>query len=285
MGLLPKNEPKAKNITPRMLFIWGQSMSGKTFLARQFPNPVIINTDGNAKKVDTPSVEVFDFETFVKVMSEIESGKHDFETVIIDLVDDIKTMLEVYVMKKYDIEALADAPFGKAFSDVKTTWKTLMVRLSQLPQNVIFISHVAEKSDDNDSTRMIEVPSLEQKFYNMTMGRCDLSIKCRKLGQTYHQMVVDQRDSYKLEDLSDKRVADILVNIRGAISNAPSNGAKTTAVKKPTTVKKSSEKVTTEKTVDTGHDPSVASNAPSAEPETTPLQAKAKKQLKPLKTS
>lgn len=49
--LLPANKPKNKDITPKVFFIWGQSMSGKTYLARQFPSPVIINTDGNAKKL------------------------------------------------------------------------------------------------------------------------------------------------------------------------------------------------------------------------------------------
>jgi len=281
MGLLPKNEPQAKDITPKMFFIWGQSMSGKTFLARSFPNPVILNTDGNGKKVETPSIEIYDFETFVAALKEIEDGKHTFETVIIDLVDDIKTMLETYVMKKYDIEALADAPFGKAFSDVKLTWKTLMVRLSQLPYNVVFVSHVTETSDDSDSTRMIEVPSLEQKFYNMTMGRCDLSIKCRKVGSTYMQMVVNQRDAYTLDDMGDQRIADILVNVRGAISGT-STAPKTIAKKTTTKVEKSSEKEVTDKPAETvtavdpakeGGDKSVA----------TPLQQKALKQLRPLK--
>lgn len=282
MVLLPKNEPKAKDITPKMFFIWGQSMSGKTFLARQFPNPVIINTDGNAKKVETPSVEVFDFETFVKVMTEIESGKHDFETVIIDLVDDIKTMLEVYVMKKYDIEALADAPFGKAFSDVKTTWKTLMVRLSQMPYNVVFVSHVTETSDDANPQRMIEVPSLEQKFYNMTMGRCDLSIKCRKLGSTYHQMVVDRRDSYTIEDMGDKRVADVLKTITGAIVDGK-EAPKTLAKKSSTPVKASKKEEVSTPVKDTDKGNPDADKA-SAEPEKT-MVTKAKKQLKPLKTA
>lgn len=311
MSLLPKNEPKEKDITPRMFFIWGQSMSGKTYLARRFPNPIILNTDGNAKKVDTPSVEVFDFETFINVVDELNKTKHTYETVIIDLVDDIKTMLETYVMDKYGIEALADAPYGKAFNDVKMTWKALMVRLSQMKMNVVFISHVIEKQDDADSTRQIEMPSLEQKYYNMTMGRCDLSIRCRKLGSTYHQAVVDRRDTYRLEDISDSRIADILKDIRGAMiegTDAPKPAiVKKAPVKRAPKLPKADPKQTDiEEAIaqkgegdivggskaemldaDTGHDPSVASNAPSAEPEVTPvtpLQAKAKKQLKPLKT-
>jgi len=282
MGLLPKNEPTEKDITPKMFFIWGQSMSGKTYLARQFPNPVILNTDGNAKKVDTPSVEIKDFETFVKTMSEMEKGGHGFETVIVDLVDDIQTMLEIYVMKKYNIEALADAPFGKAYSDVKTTWKTLMVRLSQMPYNVVFISHITEKQDESDSSRTIEVPSLAQKFYNMTMGRCDLSIKCRKLGNNYIQMVVDKRDVYTVDDMQNKVVTNILMGIKGAISEkepeapkpvAKKTGSTSKVTKKPRVAQSSATEVTEEPKPE-----------PKAEPETKTMASVADKRIKKLKS-
>ena len=159
--LLPANKPKDKDITPKVFFIWGQSMSGKTYLARQFPNPVIINTDGNAKKVDTPSVEVYDFETFVKVIQEIEEGKHDFKTIIIDLVDDVKTMLQNYVCKKHNVDDEGEVPYGKGYREVKMIWQKLMVRLNQLPYNVIFISHIQELSENNQT---VERPSLEQKY-------------------------------------------------------------------------------------------------------------------------
>lgn len=213
--LLPANKPKDKDITPKVFFIWGQSMSGKTYLARQFPSPVIINTDGNAKKVDTPSVEVYDFETFVKVIQEIEEGKHDFKTIIIDLIDDVKTMLQNYVCKKYGVDDEGEVPYGKGYRDVKMTWQKLMVRLNQLPYNVIFVSHVVEISEDNQT---IERPSLEQKYYNMCMGRCDMSIKCRKVGQTYLQLCDSKRDNYVEADVKDKEVLAILKNIKGVFS-------------------------------------------------------------------
>lgn len=222
--LLPANNLKEKDITPKMFFIWGQSMSGKTYLARRFPSPIILNTDGNAKKVDTPSVDIYDFETFVQVLQEIEEGKHDYKTIIIDLIDDIKTMLEIYVCKKYNVEALADAGYGKAFTDVKAIWKKLMIRLSQLKYNVVFISHIQESQDEDNAQRTVEKPSLEQKYYNMTMGRCDLSIKCRKIGQTYLQLCVDKRDVYEEQDIKDVEVLNILKTIKGVFvdTNAPS---------------------------------------------------------------
>lgn len=228
MGLLPVNKSKDKDITPKVFFIWGQSMSGKTYLARQFPNPVIINTDGNAKKVDTPSVEVFDFETFVKVINEIEEGKHDFKTIIIDLVDDIRTMLENYVCKKNKVDDVGEIGYGKGYRDVTMTWQKLMVRLNQLPYNVIFISHIKEVSEDGNT---VERPSLDQKFYNMTMGRCDMSIKCRKVGQKYLQLCESKRDNYIVEDVKDKAVLEILKGITGVFAPSVATDPKAGTVK------------------------------------------------------
>lgn len=216
--LLPINKPKEKDITPKVFFIWGQSMSGKTYLARQFPSPLIINTDGNAKKVDTPSVEVYDFETFIKVLEEVEEGKHEFKTIIIDLVDDIKTMLERWVCQtegKKDnktYEVIGDIGYGKGYSKSKSMWQNLLVRLNHLPYNVIFISHIVEVTEDNQT---FEKPSLEQRYLNMTMGRCDISIKCRKVGQKYIQMCDSKRDNYNETDLKDKKVLEILKGITG----------------------------------------------------------------------
>lgn len=213
--ILPANKPKEKDITPKVFFIWGQSMSGKTYLARQFPSPLIINTDGNAKKVDTPSIEIYDFETFVEALKEIESGKHEFKTIIIDLVDDLKTMVQNYVCKKYGVDDEGEVPYGKGYREVKMIWQKTMVRLNQLPYNVIFISHIAEITENGQT---LERPSLEQKYYNMTMGRCDMSIKCRKVGQTYLQLCESKRDHYIKEDIKNKDVLKILEGIKNVFS-------------------------------------------------------------------
>ena len=87
-----------------------------------------------------------------------------------------------------------------------------MVRLNQLPYNVIFISHIMEITENNQT---IERPSLEQKFFNMCMGRCDMSIKCRKVGSTYLQLCDSKRDNYVEADVKDKNVLEILKGIKG----------------------------------------------------------------------
>lgn len=213
MSILPKNINKEIDLTPKIFLIWGESMSGKTYLARQFPNPLIINTDGNAKKVNTPSVEITKFTEFIEVIDALEKEQHDYKTVIIDLVDDIEIMLTNYICEQSKVEALADIGFGKGFAKFNQVWKNLMMKLSQMPYNIIFISHIINSTDDNDNP--IQVPSLPQKQLNACQGRCDLVIQTRKLGTKYIATVTAKRDQYTEENIKDKQILNILKPVMG----------------------------------------------------------------------
>ena len=222
MSILPKNINKEIDLTPKIFLIWGESMSGKTYLARQFPNPLIINTDGNAKKVDTPSVEITKFTEFIEVIDALEKEQHNYKTVIIDLVDDIEIMLTNYICEQSKVEALADIGFGKGFAKFNQVWKNLMMKLSQMPYNIIFISHLMNSTDENDN--LIQVPSLPQKQLNACQGRCDLVIQTRKLGTKYIATVTAKRDQYTEENIKDKQILNILKPVMGLFPRGPVKG-------------------------------------------------------------
>lgn len=217
--MLPENKPTTFDKTPTKFFVWGASMTGKTYFARHFPNPILLNTDGNYVKVDTPSVYIKDFEHFCKVIDELEKGDHAFETIIIDLIDDIELMVTKYICAKNStpkvkIEALADLGYGKGFSMHNSIWKNLMMKLSTLPYNVIFISHLTEYVEDKNT---IKVPSLPAKQLNSCLGRCDLQIQCIKFGNTYQKVVTSQRDTYKKEDIKNEKLLKLLSSITGLL--------------------------------------------------------------------
>lgn len=212
MSILPKNINKEIDLTPKIFLIWGESMSGKTYLARQFPNPLIINTDGNAKKVDTPSVEINNFIEFISVIDALEKEQHEYKTVIIDLIDDIDIMLTNYICEKLEIEELGELGYGRGYGKFNQVWKSLMMRLSQMPYNIIFISHIMNRTENNNS---IQVPSLPQKQLNACQGRCDLVIQTRKLGTKYIATVTAKRDQYTEENIKDKQILNILKPVMG----------------------------------------------------------------------
>ena len=199
MSILPKNINKETDLTPKIFLIWGESMSG--------------NTDGNAKKVNTPSVEITKFTEFIEVIDALEKEQHDYKTVIIDLVDDIEIMLTNYICEQSKVEALADIGFGKGFAKFNQVWKNLMMKLSQMPYNIIFISHLMNSTDENDN--LVQVPSLPQKQLNACQGRCDLVIQTRKLGTKYIATVTAKRDQYTEENIKDKQILNILKPVMG----------------------------------------------------------------------
>ena len=144
-------------------------------------------------------------------------------------------MLQNYVCKKYGVDDEGEVPYGKGYREVKMVWQKLMVRLNQLPYNVIFISHIVEINEDNQT---IERPSLEQKYYNMCMGRCDMSIKCRKVGQTYLQICDSKRDNYVEADVKDKDVLTILKGVKGVFPvQSPATSGQKTETKVKSTLK------------------------------------------------
>ena len=230
MSLLPVNEPKEADKTPTNFFIWGASMSGKTYLARQFPNPLLLNTDGNAKKVDTPSIDIIDFKHFLNIIDELKNTKHGYQSIIIDLVDDIETMMTNYICELNETETIGEAGYGKGYAQQRDIWKKSMMAITQMNFNIIFISHIAEKSENNTTSI---VPSLPQKFLNMCMGRCDLGIKTTKMGNRYIRAVTERREAYTEDLIKDSVTLEILKDVLGVFDKVATSSNTLTA--QPTT--------------------------------------------------
>lgn len=221
MSLLPKNEPKAFDITPKVFFVYGASMSGKTFFARKFPNPLILNTDGNVDKISTPAIKITDYEQFVNVLKELSTTNHTFETIIIDLLEDIETMLGDYIVQQFNkkskttITSIADIPFGGGFSEFKKLWKHMALAITQMPYNIIFISHSVEVTENNIN---VTRPAVSLKQLNVVQGRCDVVIRTIKIGNSYTITAESKRENYKLENIKNEKLKPILLEVTNLIS-------------------------------------------------------------------
>ena len=93
--LLPKNERRNLNATKKkVVWLYGAPFSGKTFFANQFPDPLMLNTDGNIKFVDAPYIAIRDtvtvegrltkrqlaWEVFSDAVTELEKKQNDWLT-------------------------------------------------------------------------------------------------------------------------------------------------------------------------------------------------------------
>ena len=253
--ILPANKPQIPKDTPRNFFIYGDTMSGKSFLANEFPNPIILNTDGNAEANSVPSIQLLNvkdsrgkitksvIEQLSEIMLALQTQKHDYQTVVIDVIDDVIDLITFALQNQFGVDSLAEIGYGKGFAMLKSVVKEMISDLKAMPLNVIYISRLDEIYDDKGK-KIGERPSLGQKQLNQFNGNCDLMIKTEKIGNNYNREVDRKRKTYYADQVDDKAILKILATIRGAVEPAKGKpvskkeAAKTT---KPTKAEKPKE--------------------------------------------
>ena len=235
MSILPPNKPQIPVDTPRNFFIWGPTMGGKSFLASQFPNPIVFNTDGNAEANTVPSVQIRNIkgvdgkikrsvvDQLDKLITALQTEKHTYETVVIDVIDDIVVMIEQYICDKEDVETIGDIPYGKGYAAFTNIFQQLVIELKSLPMNVIYISRNASKTEGNIE---IEIPSLKEKHQNIVNGNCDLSIQCKKVGKNYIRVAKARRKDYMRDQVDDEKILAILDTITGVFGRSAKTSRK-----------------------------------------------------------
>lgn len=190
--LLPKNERRSLNATKKkVVWLYGAPFSGKTFFANQFPDPLMLNTDGNIKFVDAPYIAIRDtvtvegrltkrylaWEVFADAVAELEKKQNDFKTIVVDLLEDTYEACRVYICDRQGWKHESDDSF-RAWDMVTSEFLNTIKRLVSLDyENIILISHedrsrdLTRKSGDKISSIR---PNLREKVANKVAGMVDL---------------------------------------------------------------------------------------------------------------
>lgn len=188
---LPKNERRSVEAnTYKKIWLYGCPFSGKTYLANKFPNVLMLNTDGNIKFVDAPFIPIKDivtttgrlvnrilaWETFKEIIEELEKKNNDYETIVVDLLEDTYEHCRLYCYKKLGIEHESDNSF-KAWDYVKTEFLSTIKKLMNLEYNIILLSHEDTSKDltkrSGDKVTAIK-PNLQDKAALKIAGMVDI---------------------------------------------------------------------------------------------------------------
>lgn len=228
MFTLPENKPQKPVDTPRNYFFYGATMSGKSYLANEFPNPIILNTDGNASANSVPAIQLLNekdkkgniIKSVIEQLSEIllalQTQQHTYETVVVDVIDDVIDMIKIAVCGQFDVKSLSEVGYGKGYDYFNQALTELVIDLKALPMNVIYISREITEYDD-EGKAVKTAPSLREKYVNLINGNSDLMIRTEKLGNHYNREVVRKRKTYKSDQIDDKAILKILQTIDGAV--------------------------------------------------------------------
>ena len=236
MFQLPKVEKLSPKSEPKNFFIWGSPMTGKSYFSSFFPNPLILNTDGNSKQGSAPSIQLRNIrnetgglkQSVIKQLDDIvialqvENPKRpenqQFKTIVVDVIDDVCVMIEQAICLDAGVQALSDIPYGKGYAMFNTALQQFVMDLKALPLNVIYISRELAITDENTGATTYE-PSLKAKYYNIVNGNCDVVIRTKKIGDgqnaSYFREVKALRTMYNPANITDHRVLQLLESCNG----------------------------------------------------------------------
>jgi len=192
--LLPKNERREVliNTTPDM-WLYGDSYTGKTVFMDSFDNVLFLNTDGNVDHISSPVVRINDevtqdgritrrrlaWDMFLEAVTELEKRDNTFQTIIIDLVEDVFEHCRLYMYDKLSIEHEQDAGFGKGWDMVRTEFLSTMKRLKNCGYQLVFISKVVSKEITRKTGEKVTTftPNVNDKVSNVLAGIVDLTAR------------------------------------------------------------------------------------------------------------
>ena len=174
MFKLPENKPQVPRDTPRNYFIYGETMSGKSYLANEFPNPIVLNTDGNASANSVPAIQLINardrsgritksvIDQLSEILLALQTQEHTYETVVVDVIDDVIDMIKIAVCGQFGVKSLSEISYGKGYDYFNQALTELVIDLKALPMNVIYISRqISEYDDKGNATK--DKPSLKDK--------------------------------------------------------------------------------------------------------------------------
>lgn len=199
---LPENKRRnIEAVEKRVLWIYGVPFCGKTTFANSFPDPLMLNTDGNIKFVDAPYIRIKDevrvegrqtkrtlaWDVFKDTISELEKKENTFRTIVVDLLEDLYEHCRLYMYQQMGITHESDDSF-RAWDKVRGEFLNTLKRLMNLDyENIILISHEDTSKDitrkGGDKITAIK-PNLQEKVANKVAGMVDVVARIVADGET-----------------------------------------------------------------------------------------------------
>lgn len=165
--------------------IYGQPGAGKSTLACSAPNPVMLDFDGGATRINgahqVPTVQVRKWEDVGGALEEIKEDA-EFQSIIIDTVGKMMMFLEEYIkrtnakMRNYDGSLTL-----KGYGLRKQMFLNFIKEMSVMGMNIIFVGHEIEQKRGDDT---IIRPEIGGSSTNDLMKELDLVGYVETIGQS-----------------------------------------------------------------------------------------------------
>jgi hypothetical protein len=134
--------------TAKRVIAYGVEGIGKSTLASQFPNAVVLDTEDGTNHLDVARVSVSSWADLEGALHELIRDNQGFKTVVIDSIDWAERLLIDHLLKKANKRSIEDFGFGKGYTMVaESMGRLLSVCDSLIDQgvNVVMVGHSTVK--------------------------------------------------------------------------------------------------------------------------------------------
>jgi len=127
---------------------YGTEGIGKSTLAAQWPNPVVLDTEDGTGRLDVARVRCPDWMTLYGALVDLSGDPQGFGTVVIDSIDWAERSLLEHMLKKDGKRSVEDYGFGKGFVKLGEQFSTLLGLCDQIVDrgvHVLLVGHSTVK--------------------------------------------------------------------------------------------------------------------------------------------
>lgn len=129
---------------PLKIWLYGKPFTGKTYFASQFPKPLILSTDGNARfySDNADFKKVSNLKDFNDQMKFVLEGKHEYQTIILDVTEHLYDFVRDYYLDKNNVDDESQmGGYAIGWRLIRNGFWSIVKKLANTDYNVIFISH------------------------------------------------------------------------------------------------------------------------------------------------
>lgn len=149
MSLIKKPSELTSSATIKCL-IYGQPGMGKSTLALSAPNPVLLDFDGGARRINgahqVDTLQVTEWQQIIDLLATNELAP--YATIVVDTVGKMLDYLGAYIMKREPKYAQRDGSLSlKGFGARKVAFIEFIKKISIMGKHLVFVAHEREDKD------------------------------------------------------------------------------------------------------------------------------------------
>jgi len=177
---LPEKTTKPKTgIAEQSILLYGAGKIGKSTFASQFPDALFLATEAGLNHLEAYQLPITSWEDMLEACRLVSDGKHQFQTIVIDTIDNMYRHCADYICKKNNVDILGDIGWGKGPAKADNEFFRVVQKLTYLPYGLVLISHSTTIDYEKDGIKTTKiVPSLPPKTSPLIIGLVDTILYC-----------------------------------------------------------------------------------------------------------